>query len=133
MNGLKRIITDEPVLIVGLVQAGIAMLVAFGLDWTPEQIGMVLAFTATMLSVVARAMVTPTANVAEQVDAQVRAERRDLMAPLTPEEAATLSVLRDQRDRLEEELRLRRAQEAADEREAARRERASIQRVNMDG
>lgn len=104
MNGIKRIITDEPVVIVGLVQAGIAMLVAFGLDWTPEQIGMVLAFTTVVLSVVARALVTPTANVEKQVTQQVAAERADDVSTLSMEEFATLVELRRERDRLKSEV-----------------------------
>ena len=38
----------EPVVIInsviGIVEAGIALAVGFGLDWTPEQVGMFMAF-----------------------------------------------------------------------------------------
>lgn len=49
----------EPVLILGLIQAGIALVVSFGLQLEPEQIGAILAFSAAVLSVIARRQVTP--------------------------------------------------------------------------
>lgn len=49
----------EPALLLGLVQAVLALVVAFGLDLSPEQIGAVLAATAALLSVVTRSKVTP--------------------------------------------------------------------------
>lgn len=53
-------ITGEPVLTLGLVQAGILLAVGFGLGWTPEQVALVGAFTAAFLSWIARSRVTPT-------------------------------------------------------------------------
>lgn len=49
----------EPAIIIGLVQAVIALGASFGLDLTPEQIGGLLAVTAAVLSVVTRSRVTP--------------------------------------------------------------------------
>lgn len=50
----------EPALIVGAVQAVLALAVAFGVDLTPQQVGMILAATAAVLAVVTRQRVTPT-------------------------------------------------------------------------
>lgn len=55
-QGLLR---DEPVLILALVQASIALAVGFGLDWTTEQVALVVAFSAAVLGVIARQRVTP--------------------------------------------------------------------------
>jgi len=55
MNILGR----EPVLILGLIQAGIALAVGFGLGWSAEQVALMVAFTSAILSVVARQKVTP--------------------------------------------------------------------------
>ena len=54
-------IRREPVLATALVQAVLTLVVAFGLDLSPEQIGAVLAVTAAVLGLVARSQVTPTA------------------------------------------------------------------------
>lgn len=50
----------EPALILGAVQAAIALVVAFGFDLTAEQIGGILAFTAAVLALITRSQVTPT-------------------------------------------------------------------------
>lgn len=49
----------EPALIIGLVQAGLALGMGFGLALTTTQIALLLAFTAAALSVVTRSQVTP--------------------------------------------------------------------------
>ena len=51
----------EPVLILGLIQAGVALAVGFGLSWSGDQVALVMAFTAAVLSVIARQRVTPNA------------------------------------------------------------------------
>lgn len=50
----------EPALILGLVQAALALAIGFGLRLTPEQMGLVMAFTAALLAVITRSRVTPT-------------------------------------------------------------------------
>ncbi len=61
--------STEPVvsLILGLIAAGIALLVAFGVDLTTEQIAAITAFaTAALgLGVYVRSKVTPTAKLEE--------------------------------------------------------------------
>lgn len=109
MNGLKQLITTEPVMVQGLVQAGIAMLVGFGLGWSADQVALVLAFTATLLAVVARTLVTPTVKAEAAVqdakdDARAKSIVERAMSPdLTPEEWSSLNELRDERDRLARE------------------------------
>lgn len=56
---LERI-QNEPALALGVVQAVIALAVGFGLPVTPEQVGLIVAFTAAVLSWVTRSNVTPT-------------------------------------------------------------------------
>lgn len=50
----------EPALIAGVVQAVLALLLAFGVDLTQEQVGAILAVTAALLAVVVRQRVTPS-------------------------------------------------------------------------
>lgn len=52
----------EPALIIGAVQAILALVVAFGLRLTTEQTGAILAATAAILAVVTRSQVTPVAD-----------------------------------------------------------------------
>jgi hypothetical protein len=49
----------EPALILGAVQAVLALVVSFGLDLTTEQVGAILAVTAAILAVVTRQRVSP--------------------------------------------------------------------------
>jgi hypothetical protein len=53
----------EPVAFQGILQAGLALLIGFGLvSWTSEQTGLALALTAAILTLVARRHVTPNAR-----------------------------------------------------------------------
>lgn len=56
---MKNLWNTEPVLILGAVQALVALVVSFGLDLSTEQVGAIVAFAAAVLSVVARRKVTP--------------------------------------------------------------------------
>lgn len=49
----------EPALILGAINALVALAVGFGLDITPEQVGLINAAVAAVLSVVVRSRVTP--------------------------------------------------------------------------
>ena len=53
-------IRNEPVLVTGLVEAVLALLLAFGVNLSPEQVGAVLAVVAAVLALVVRRKVTPT-------------------------------------------------------------------------
>lgn len=49
----------EPALILGLVQAALALAVGFGLHLSTEQMGLLMAFSAALLAVITRQNVTP--------------------------------------------------------------------------
>ena len=49
----------EPVMILAIIQTGLALVIGFGLDLTPQQIGAIMAFAAAVLGFVARQQVTP--------------------------------------------------------------------------
>jgi hypothetical protein len=49
----------EPVLILGLIQAVVALAVGFGLNWTAEQVSLVLAAVAAVVAFITRSQVTP--------------------------------------------------------------------------
>jgi hypothetical protein len=50
----------EPVAVQGVIQAVVALVLGFGLiTWTNEQTGLVLAFSAALLALVARQHVSP--------------------------------------------------------------------------
>lgn len=53
-------LTNEPVMVLGVVQMALALAVSFGLGLTGEQTGAILAFSAAVLSLIARSQVTPT-------------------------------------------------------------------------
>lgn len=58
----------EPVMVMAVLQAGIALGVSFGLGWSAEQVGAVTAFSAAVLGLIARQTVTPNASVGLRVD-----------------------------------------------------------------
>ena len=49
----------EPALILAAIQALLAVAVGFGLDVTPEQVGLILAATAAVIGVITRSRVEP--------------------------------------------------------------------------
>jgi hypothetical protein len=49
----------EPAMVLALVQAVIALVVAFGLNLAPDQIGAILAVTAVILGLITRSRVSP--------------------------------------------------------------------------
>ena len=53
-------IHEEPALTLALVQAVVALAVGFGAPVTPEQVGLIVAFSAAVLGWVTRTQVTPT-------------------------------------------------------------------------
>lgn len=55
------IFNREPALILGVVNAIVALVVGFGLDLTAEQVGLISAATSAVLALVARSQVTPKA------------------------------------------------------------------------
>jgi hypothetical protein len=49
----------EPAMVLALVQAVLALVVAFGLNLAPDQIGAILAVTAVVLGLITRSRVSP--------------------------------------------------------------------------
>lgn len=60
IEGIWERITDEPAFTLALVQAALALAIGFGLQLTPEQMALVLAFTAALLGWITRSQVVPT-------------------------------------------------------------------------
>jgi len=56
------IFNREPVMFLGVLQAVLAMLVAFAFPLSGEQVGAIMAVAAAILSFVARSQVTPVAS-----------------------------------------------------------------------
>ena len=56
-------IKDEPVLVAGLVEAVLALVVAFGFDLTKEQSAAILLVTGAVLALFARGKVVPQRKV----------------------------------------------------------------------
>lgn len=63
--GKTTIFGREPVMLMAIVQAGIALAVGFGMPVTTEQTGLILAFVAAVLGYIARSQVTPTETLPE--------------------------------------------------------------------
>ena len=58
-GGLRERLANEPVLVLAVVQAVLALLVSFGLGLSGEQVGSILAVSAAILGLIARRQVTP--------------------------------------------------------------------------
>jgi len=55
-------IKSEPALVAGFIQAALALVIAFGVDVSQEQVGAILAITAAALALAVRSQVTPTVS-----------------------------------------------------------------------
>ncbi len=58
-GNLGNLYPREPTMILALVQAVLALVVAFGLSLAPDQIGAILAVTAVVLGIITRSRVSP--------------------------------------------------------------------------
>ncbi len=58
-RGIWGRITGEPVMTLAIIQMALALAVSFGLQWTGEQVGAVVAFAAAILGWIARSRVSP--------------------------------------------------------------------------
>ena len=58
------IFNREPALLLGALQAIIALSIGFGLDLTPEQVGLIMAAASAVVAVIVRQNVTPTSSLA---------------------------------------------------------------------
>ena len=59
LGGAWARVKDEPVMTLAIVQAALAVAVSFGLGWSGEQVGGVVALSAATLGWIARRQVTP--------------------------------------------------------------------------
>jgi hypothetical protein len=62
---MNMTVQTEPALVTALVQASIALVVSFGLNLSPEQVGGLLALTAAATAVFLRRQVTPVPSAPE--------------------------------------------------------------------
>ena len=62
------IIKSEPALIIGAINALLALAVGFGLPATPAQVGLINAAVAAILAVVMRSQAVPTAVADRQIE-----------------------------------------------------------------
>lgn len=53
----------EPALILGAIQAALALSLAFGAKLSTEQVGAIMAASAAVMAVITRQLVTPNARV----------------------------------------------------------------------
>jgi hypothetical protein len=60
-----KVLRDEPVLLTGLAQAIIALLLAFGISMSQEQVGSIMAVLAVVVAIATRMLVTPNTKVPE--------------------------------------------------------------------
>lgn len=69
-TGPAGFLSKEPVAIQAVIQAGIALAIGFGFSISPEQMGLILMFTAAILGLVTRQQVTPfiTTGVASKTE-----------------------------------------------------------------
>lgn len=58
-GGITDRLSQEPVMVLAVVQATVALAVGFGLQWTAEQTALVTAFAAAILGLIARSKVSP--------------------------------------------------------------------------
>ena len=66
----------EPAMVLALVQAVIALVVAFGLQLAPDQIGAILAVTAVVLGLITRSQVSPAPDPTPFSQAQLDAAEK---------------------------------------------------------
>ena len=67
-DSISNLWNREPALVVGFVQAAIALAVSFGLTLSPVQIAGILGFTAAALALVVRRKVSPVVEVPTEPD-----------------------------------------------------------------
>ena len=61
---IVNLVVNEPVVIAGAVEAVVLLLIGFGLDLTGDQVALIMTAVTAILALVARALVTPVAQVA---------------------------------------------------------------------
>ena len=59
MGALGTLWSREPVMFLAVLQAGLALLLCFGVRLSPEQTGAIMAFAAAVLGLITRSQVQP--------------------------------------------------------------------------
>jgi len=67
MSKIFDLIKAEPAMTLGTIQAGIALLLTFGVNLTNDQQGSIIAFLSLLIALITRSQVTPNHVVAEKV------------------------------------------------------------------
>lgn len=67
MSKMSNLWGREPVLILGVIQTALALVVSFGLELSSGQIGAIMAFSAAVLSLIARRTVTAPTTASQLV------------------------------------------------------------------
>lgn len=63
MERLKALLMEQPALITAVVEGAFAVLMAFGLNWTGEQVATVMAFVNLVGGIAVYALVMPMSKV----------------------------------------------------------------------
>lgn len=63
MDRLKRLLQEQPAIITALFEAALAMLTAFGLGWSAEQVAAVMGFVNLVGGVIVYLLVMPMSKV----------------------------------------------------------------------
>lgn len=59
---MKNRFQEEPVMVLEIVQAALALIVGFGIGLSGEQVALIMAFSATVVGFLTRQRVTPLAR-----------------------------------------------------------------------
>ena len=73
MKGLSTLYGRQPVMVLAVLQAGLAMLVGFGFHLTGDQVSLIMAFSAALVGLLTATQVTPMATLPDHVAAAVNA------------------------------------------------------------
>ena len=61
---MKQLFKSEPAAVLAAVQSALALMLAFGVDLTTEQVGTIVAVTSAVLGLIVRSQVTPITKAA---------------------------------------------------------------------
>jgi microsomal dipeptidase-like Zn-dependent dipeptidase len=99
MNGLKRVIREEPTLLADAVRMVLLAFILIGLNLSDEAVLGIVAAVGAVLTVINRAMVTPNSKVDDTLPMEPHEHWQRPV--LTDEERASLDELRRERDKLQ--------------------------------
>lgn len=107
MERLKQLLKEQPAFITAIVEAGLAMAMAFGLNWDAEQVATVTAFVNILGGAVVFMLVMPMSKVrqiqSERDTAYAQAqEARDVGAWLLAEKESQLDLVSKERGPLQQ-------------------------------